>query len=280
MTYIPTQSEMMPMSSWAEFLAVVADKELEGRINYYETDQYYDIRTQDSFIWQVFVFKGTPAATDFENNWKSQCNARTDMQAVLVTTAGIPTISVEGDPAPSGGAILAGTDESELTVRARFRGASKSLCTVLTGHEWVRIQVGGVSPDAPGPVALPKVAIPSDLRDIKVEATLATTDGTPTGGTLMVALQTSVDGLVSEDWTDWLHFMADPIPDDTPAKRYRFAAGSGPTTPSEVGWDGAPDVASPSVGEPENWVRTVFLAGTGTTHGVDQSIYVIGRLPK
>jgi NADH:ubiquinone oxidoreductase subunit len=233
MTYIPTQSEMMPMSSWAEFLAVVSDKELEGRINYYETDQYYDIRTQDSFIWQVFVFKGTADATDFENNWKSQCN-----------------------------------------------GASKSLCTVLTGHEWVRIQVGGVSPDAPGPVALPKVAIPSDLRDIKVEATLATTDGTPTGGTLMVALQTSVDGLVSEDWTDWLHFVADPIPDDTPAKRYRFAAGSGPTTPSEVGWDGAPDVASPSVGEPENWVRTVFFAGPGTTHGVDQSIYVIGRLPK
>jgi hypothetical protein len=280
MTYIPYQPTILEVATWAEFkLIVLTQKDL--RLNHLETEFTYDIRGSDTERFRIVLQKGTSDAIDFEMNYKAASNARYDTRTVLVTEAGALAISEIGTPFPVGATAIAGEDTNgdAASLRVTSLGALK---VARVAHPVQRVSLSATSPATADTVPHAAVAVPEGMTDIKVEATLATTDGTPTGGKLSVWLQTSVDG---SDWTDWLPMMLE-VNSNTEAYTVRYADAPPPKAPPTsieglipVGKNLTPSAQLPCGGSPDNYLRVIFVAGAGTVHGVAQTIWLIGSVP-
>jgi hypothetical protein len=268
-------NQMMTVPDWGTMKAIVAQKAL--RFNYVEYSTYFDVRAVDAERFQIILPKGTPEAADFEQNYKAEANLRCDARTVLVTATGDLAIDAFGQPFPVGGTAVAVQDSDGLTAPLETLGGALKVQDV-GGGTCVRIAIGGMSPSGPGTVALAGVAVPKGLVEIKIEATLATTDGvTPTRGDLSVWVQTSID---DSDYSDWCP-LALGVNSNTPAYSVRYADAPPPVSIEGVvpiGKNMAPSALVPCGGTPDNFVRTIFVAGAGTNHGVSQTIWLIGRL--
>lgn len=268
-----TYTDMITLRTWAEMKAIVEKKRL--RYNYGEYSSYYDVRAVDSERFRVILVKGTPDCDDFEANYKAAANAFYGLHQVIVTETGELAISAFGDPMPPGGTAVAAVDGAGKAAALRVTAGALHVCP---GGYHIKIPLGATSPGSPLTVPQTAVAVPPNLTEIRVIATLATTDGTPTGGPLSAWLQSSVDGI---DWYDWLPLMID-VASGTAAYSIRYAdvpSEPGAKSIVRIGKNLLPASRVPSGGPLENWLRVIFVAGAGTNHGVAQTIYLIGRLP-
>lgn len=113
----------------------------------------------------------------------------------------------------------------------------------------------------------------SQFDDLRFDAVLAGA----TGGVLDIYLQRK---LAADVWLDWCRFTQLAA---SGAKRYSFSAGSGSNTITEVGlWADAgtgTQVLTANAclgGHPGDAIRMVGVAGSGTSAGAAQTIYVTG----
>lgn len=70
--------QLMEINSWSSFKSLIANKELS--MQYTELEKRYDIYASEGhFMWHCMIEKVSPASsdqTDFENNYKSNANAK------------------------------------------------------------------------------------------------------------------------------------------------------------------------------------------------------------
>lgn len=65
--------QLMAIDTWSNYKTLINNKELEMQYN--EFGDRYDIFASESpFLWVITLLKNTSDATDFENNYKSNCN--------------------------------------------------------------------------------------------------------------------------------------------------------------------------------------------------------------
>ncbi len=99
----------------------------------------------------------------------------------------------------------------------------------------------------------------------------------PTGGTLDVYLQTSVDGT---DWTDYAHFAQVAAAAAVATFGFTVSRSGQQTSILALGSGLFPTLAANAVvgGDFGNQMRAVAVAGVGTTVGAAQVIRIIGTL--